>query len=273
MFRIKLVLFLSLLLICSSINAQCDSCGGDIGIVPEDRSLSFRENYRNRFWKSSADSIKYSESVEFSRAELNRFFSRNSSSDYCGFNVYFLSGDLTSRDNHKNSDQIGLALVPRMVKKGLPDFRGYLAESFAFNLKGGHSNRGGVYRPIDTARIDTLRARYKKSNPLGSDSIHTRYVLVGEQTMNFLKAFLSDRRYSQYKTFRFYFICYHSDDVVCGQSDANQISILIAPVSISGPDFSVFESYFGALKKKKPAKMMLNHGSLCPNYCPDGDNN
>lgn len=249
----------------------CSTCGpADIGIISRQMAEDYIATY-GKIFRDTEDKKKiYSESVEFSRSEMKRFFSRNNSSAYCGFNMYFISGSLSSRLGHKDVNQIGVALVPRK-ETGFPDFGGYLAENLGFNIQGGHGNRDGIYRPIGRPGLDLGREKYKLKYGVKKDTSHTRYVMVGSGTTSFLRSFVNDPANNKYKTYRFYFISYGMNNPACDRNEAASISLIIIPVDQDGVDYDAFKNYVLASKEFKSRAMVLNHGSLCPNYCPDGD--
>ncbi len=251
--------------------AECSTCGqADIGIISSQIAKNYIDTFAKIFRDTEDRKKLYSESVEFSRAEMKRFFSRNNNTAYCGFNMYFISGAFSNRVGHKDVNQIGVALVPR-INTGFPDFKGYLAENLGFNIQGGHGNRGGVYSPIDTAQFRLLKGKFQSTYKVTNTISHTHYVMVGAGTSNFLRKFVNDPANNKYKTYRFYFISYGFNSIACDRNSAAFISLIIVPVDQNGADYDAFQNYVLSHPEFKKRVMVLNHGSLCPNYCPDGD--
>lgn len=252
----------------------CDTCYSDrLVILGSAEAKGYRENFDRTFRKTDRLRLMYSLSVEFSGTQLKEFFSRNPRSRYCGFNIYFVNTPKENRPGHGSQKQIGLVLVPR-ERSGEPDFDGYLVENIAFDRTRGHEGRG--WRPRVMVKSDFLdaKAEYAVNFPNLIDSIHTKYVLVGEKTSDFLEAFVSDVSNSKYETYRFSFMNYGKmESTICGLSSQKQIGVFITPVNEVEEDFDAFLNYFVKYKTKRNNANWnsLNHGSLCPNYCPDGD--
>jgi hypothetical protein len=95
--------------------------------------------------------------------------------------------------------------------------------------------------------------------------------MVGAGTTSFLRSFVNDPANNKYKTYRFYFISYGVNNPACDRNEAAYISLIIIPVDQNGADYDAFQNYVMASQEFKSRAMVLNHGSLCPNYCPDGD--
>jgi SAM-dependent methyltransferase len=151
-----------------------------------------------------------------------------------------------------------------------PDFKGHLAENIAFDQNAGYGNLDRLTRTIKEAKFHYLRGVYKSTYSNTPDKKFTRYVMINEKTMELIRECVNSGDFKDYKTYRFYFISYCKKNV-CEQGHKDQMSVMIVPVSSSGPVYDAFENYLVSKKRFDKATMTLNHGSLCPNYCPDGD--
>jgi len=232
---------------------------------------NYAKNYEDTFRKGV--DVKHSICVDFSSQSIIDFYDSNFSGggkDDWGVDIYFVSLNKTKRHGQKHPNQLALVLVGsnELCKS---QFEKLMIGNNTFDQSKNNYLKPKGQRWYTKGILDVQRDRYKAKFTGDDHTLSIRFPLKS------FRIFVEALKQSPdlYDGLRFTFASYNKPGVACNQLTEKQITVLISPILKDGSiDIQQFYNYLKDrlhLTDKDLQALLdtLNHGSLCPNYCPN----
>lgn len=269
---------IAFLLPCTPVYSQCHpECTIYTNPIPRATVEKYMKNYANDYRNTTAKKKTHSISVDFSREGLIEFYKKNFidlPGIHSGVNVHFVTFNSPFLPGHKDSDQIGLMLLPS-DSQCKTNSRAYNLFNNSFNQTAANHINTPFPNSCNETQFLNFKNYYATKHRPGAPKKYTEYVHFDSTVFTLIYNYLINN--PNYKGIRIDFGSYNLAGMACKQADPKQITLFISPVYMDGS--ANYESFYKFIEQsyteigiKNKILSTLNHGELCPDGCPEEGN-